>query len=32
VPSWGVLADDVFAGIYAAIATRVVLHFTGWGG
>jgi phosphatidylglycerophosphatase A len=29
---WGVLADDVVAGIYAAIATRLVLHFTGWGG
>ena len=27
---WGVLADDVIAGAYAAVAVRVVLHFTGW--
>lgn len=24
---WGVLADDIIAGLYAAVATRAVLHF-----
>jgi phosphatidylglycerophosphatase A len=28
---WGVLADDVIAGVYAAAATRLVLELTGWG-
>ncbi len=29
---WGVLADDVIAGVYAAVGTRVVLGMTGWSG
>jgi phosphatidylglycerophosphatase A len=29
---WGVMADDVFAGVYAAVVLRVLLHFLPLGG
>jgi len=28
---WGIMADDLLAGVYAQIALRLTLHWTGWG-
>jgi phosphatidylglycerophosphatase A len=27
---WGIVADDLLAGVYAQIALRLTLHWTGW--
>jgi phosphatidylglycerophosphatase A len=27
---WGIVADDLLAGVYAQVALRLSLHFTGW--
>lgn len=27
---WGITADDLMAGVYAHLALRLTLHFTGW--
>jgi phosphatidylglycerophosphatase A len=27
---WGITADDLMAGVYANLALRLTLHFTGW--
>lgn len=28
---WGIMADDLMAGVYAQVALRLTLHWTGWG-
>ncbi len=28
---WGIMADDIMAGLYAQVALRLTLHWTGWG-
>ena len=27
---WGIMADDLAAGVYAHVALRLTLHLTGW--
>jgi len=27
---WGIMADDLLAGVYAQVALRLTLHWTGW--